>query len=225
MQNIENPRATVLTFLVSIGVVGLGLLAGCSKPPGDSAGPAQATAGVTPPAGLIAGSIHTFTIVAAQPLDAKLAQLGFTRIDLPANYPQSVKVEAGAWGVSEAVAAAATYWQGSGAGAPKLRVLVADVPTPPAAPGFSGDEQFMREKLGISGALADPVSGAGAQVAGWSFLTTTSTLKIRDHLRAAGAPVSYGPVAISTPYLGDHEIILTRTPSGRFVEIIRNTAE
>jgi hypothetical protein len=225
MQNNENPRAAVLSFLVSIGLMGLGLLAGCSKPQEDSAAQPKPATAVTPPTALLAGNVHTVTLVAAQPLDAKLAELGFTRVQLPANYPQSVKVEAGAWGVSEAVANAATYWQGPGADGPKLRVLVAEVPAFSSLPGQSADEQFMREKVGFSGALGNPAAGVDAQVAGWSFLTTTSTLKVRDHLRAAGAPVSYGPVAISTPYLGDHEIILTRTPSGRFVEIIRNSAE
>ena len=161
----------------------------------------------------------------AQPLDARLAQLGFTRIALPANYPPSVRVEAGAWGVSEAQASAATYWRAGAAGAPNLRVLVADLPALQMASGLSGDEKFLREVLGFSGPIANPLSEGEARLMGWSFLTTTSTLKVRDHLRAASAPVSYGPVAISTPYLGDHEFIVTRTPGGRFVEIVKNSAE
>jgi hypothetical protein len=218
MQTAKLSRAAVLILL--------GVMAGCSKTPEPSAGAGAREAQVAPHAPIVTSDLHTVTLIAAQPLDAALVALGYTRVALPPNYPQSIPVEAGVWDVPVEAAGAASYWQPAEPGAPRVRAIAAEVPIrSDSNPG--ADEAFYREVLNtaVPSWLANAKLPEGARIHALTWLTGVSTMDIRNQLRASKSHIVYGPVAISTPYLGDHEVISVRSPGGVIVELVRNSSQ
>jgi hypothetical protein len=156
---------------------------------------------------------------------ARIREAGFTQVTLPPNYQQANAVEASIWSVPEPVAGGIQSFKAPKAGAPDLRLLV----MPLAARGRKSDaateQAFFRNVLGTevpAWPLPDqPTDNVRVQV--WTYLIP-DVVAANRRLRANGIPVIYGPVGLTTSYMGDHRTLAIRAPDGTVVQLVQTIA-
>jgi len=176
---------------------------------------------------VVSASLHTVTVVSP---DAALADVlqkdGFAPAAFPSNYPASVKVEALLWKVpEEAVAGASVFMAPAGKG-PNVRLLVTSAPAPATPVDAEVEKAFYRNVLGSDvprwpGSTALP---PGARVHAWTYFIS-DVVAAKRRLRAAGIPVSFDPVDITTAFLGDHRTMGIVAPDGAVIELVQNSAQ
>jgi hypothetical protein len=197
----------------------IGVLAGCSQ----SADNPYANLKDAP---LVSARLHTVTLVSdSGEVVNQLEAAGYAPIAFASNYPGSIRVEAAMWNVPEATAARTAEFKSPGAG-PNVRLLMMQLPARAGAASADSDAAFYRKVLGtevpnspLPGKLADNV-----RVQAWTFLVP-SVVEARKRLRAAGIPVTFDPVAITTAYLGDHKTMGLRAPDGTAIELVETIAQ
>ncbi len=176
---------------------------------------------------LLQGRLYTVTLVSdTASVEQAVEQVGFTRASFQPNYPQADAVEASIWSVPEPVAAKATYFKASRQGVPDIRVLVMPLAAKGRKPDPAVDEAFFRNVLG-SDVPAWPLPGSPAEnvrIQVWGYLVP-DILEARNKLRDSGIPVIFDPVAITTPYLGDHKTLAIRAPDGTVVQLVETAAQ
>ena len=176
---------------------------------------------------LVSASLHTVTVVSpdAAPLET-LQREGFTLAPFPSNYPASVPVEALLWKVPETVAANPAVLMAAGGKGPNVRVLVTPAAAAVTAVDPDVEKAFFRNVLGSDvprwpGHTPLP---AGARVQVWTYFVP-DVVAAKRRLRAAGIPVPFEPVAITTAYLGDHRTMGIGAPDGTVIELVQNVAQ
>jgi len=176
---------------------------------------------------LVSASLHTVTVVSpdAAPIET-LQQEGFTLAPFPSNYPASVPVEALLWKVPAAAAAnPAVLMAVAGKGA-NVRVLVTPATAAVTAVDPDVEKAFFRNVLGSEvprwpGSTPLPT---GARVQVWTYFVA-DVVAAKRRLHAAGIPVTFDPVAITTAYLGDHRTMGILAPDGAVIELVQNAAK
>ena len=176
---------------------------------------------------LVNASLHTVTIVSpdAAPIES-LQKEGFTLASFPSNYPASVPVEALLWKVPEAAAANPAVLMAAAGKSPNVRVLVTPAMAAVTAVDPDVEKAFFRNVLGSDvprwpGSTPLP-SGTRVQV--WTYFVA-DVVAAKRRLRAAGIPLTFDPVAITTAYLGDHRTMGILAPDGAVVELVQNAAK
>jgi hypothetical protein len=176
---------------------------------------------------LVEARLHAVTLVSgSETVVQEIREAGYTPVKLAPNYARAVTVEASIWGVPEAAAAAIQDFKASRPGAPDLRLLVTP-PAPPARVAAEGTEAaFFRNVLGVEVPVwplaGNPSSELRVQV--WTYLVPDVVAATR-RFRESGIPVIYGPVGLTTSYLGDHRTLATRAPDGTVVQLVQTTAQ
>jgi hypothetical protein len=205
------------TFVAAI----LAILAAACSPPVDNPYTRIADAPLT------RATLHAVTLVTTDDnLVNVLGSQGYTRLQFQANYPGAHRVHAALWGVPEEVAAAVAEFAPPPGGGPNLRVLVYQPgdrkPDADATPELQ--QAFFRNVLGTElPRWPDAALTAGAHIRSWSFMVR-DVVDAAQRLRAAGIPVTFSPVGITTPMLGDHRIMATRAPDGTVIELVQTSA-
>lgn len=176
---------------------------------------------------LLQGQLHAVTLVSdTAQVEQAVEQLGFTRAAFQPNYQQADAVQASIWSVPEPVAAKASYFKASTPGAPDVRVLVMPLAAKGRAPEPAVDKAFFRNVLN-SDVPASPLPGAlpeNVRIQVWVY-RVPNILDAKNKLRDNGIPVIFDPVAITTPYLGDHKTLALRAPDGTVVQLVETSAE
>ena len=88
------------------------------------------------------------------------------------------------------------------------------------------DKAFFRNVLG-SEVPTWPLPGSPAEnvrIQVWGFVVP-NILDAKNKLRDNGIPVIFDPVAITTPYLGDHKTLAIRAPDGTVVQLVETAAQ
>ena len=176
---------------------------------------------------LLQGRLLTVTLVSdTAQVEQAVEQVGFARASFQPNYQQADAVQASIWSVPEPVAAKASYFKSSKQGTADVRVLV----MPLAAKGREStaevDQAFFRNVLG-SDVPTWPLPGSlpeNVRIQVWGFVVP-NILDAKNKLRDNGIPVIFDPVAITTPYLGDHKTLAIRAPDGTVVQLVETAAE
>jgi hypothetical protein len=210
---------TFLALRHAMAAVALLASGGCGSPGGpyDRIG--------DPP--LVAATLHAVTLVSGSDAAAAgIREAGYAPVTLAPNYERAVTVEASIWGVPEPVAAAVRDFKAARTGAPDLRLLVT-APAEPVRVAAEGTERsFFRNVLGAE-VPAWPLPGkpsAELRVQVWTYLIPDVVAATR-RLRENGIPVIYGPVGLTTSYLGDHRTVAIRAPDGTVVQLVQTTAQ
>jgi hypothetical protein len=152
--------------------------------------------------------------------------VGFTRASFQPNYQQADAVQASLWSVAEPVAAKAAYFKSSRPGTPDVRLLVMPLAAKGRESGADVDKAFFRNVLGTD-VPSWPLPGQlpeNVRVQVWGYLVP-NILEARNKLRDNGIPVIFDPVAITTPYLGDHKTLAIRAPDGTVVQLVETSAQ
>jgi len=176
---------------------------------------------------LVSASLHTVTATSPDAaLVEALQKNGYTLAPLASNYPASVPVEALLWKVPEQVAARPALLMAPAGKGPNVRVLItpASDGTPPVEADL--EKAFFRNVLGSDvprwpGSTTLP---PGARVQVWTYFVP-DVIVAKRRLRAAGIPVTFDPVAITTAYLGDHRTMGILAPDGAIIELVQNAAQ
>lgn len=180
-----------------------------------------------PDAPLTRARLHAVTLATADDnLPRVLSSQGYTLLNFPTNYPGANRVHAALWGVPEEVAAAVSELAPPAGTGPNLRVLILLVgdrePRPEIAPEVQ--QAFFRNVLGTEmPRWPDAALSAGAKIQSWSFFVD-DVVETSRRLRAAGIPVTFSPVRITTPLLGDHQLLGIRAPDGTLIELVQNAS-
>jgi hypothetical protein len=176
---------------------------------------------------LLQGRLLTVTLVSdTAQVEQAVEQVGFTRAAFQPNYPQADAVQASIWSVPEPVAAKASYFKSSKPGTPDVRVLVMPLAAKGRESSAEVDKAFFRNVLG-SEVPTWPLPGSPAEnvrIQVWGFVVP-NILDAKNKLRDNGIPVIFDPVAITTPYLGDHKTLAIRAPDGTVVQLVETAAQ
>jgi hypothetical protein len=173
---------------------------------------------------LVAAELHTATIASPDPaLGERLAALGYVPLELAPNYPEAVRVESLAWGVSEEEAGAVRYFQAPPGGGPNLRVLAAAAPARAATVAAAVEKSFFRNVLGSEVPDRSRLAAHG-EVLVWTY-RIDDVPAARDRLRAANIPISFNAVAITSAYFGDQKLLGIRAPDGTVIELVQTAAQ
>lgn len=172
---------------------------------------------------LVTGHLHVVTLASDdQAIVAAVTAAGWQAAPLPPNYPQADAVQAGIWGVPEPVAAGVLHFRAARAGDPDLRLLIMPLAAEGRSRAADVDEAFFRNVLG-SDVPKWPLPGAQpdhVRVQAWTYLVP-DIVDASKKLRAAGIPVVYDPVGITTAYMGDHRTLAIRAPDGTVVQLVQ----
>jgi hypothetical protein len=180
---------------------------------------------------LVQARLHAVTLISdAATAAERIREAGYTQVRLAPNYERAVGVEASIWNVPEPVAAAVQDFKAPKAGAPDLRLLVMP-PGSPAAPAAQtassrSRKSFFRNVLGMD-VPAWPLPGSRSddlRVQVWTCLIP-DVVAATKRMREAGIPVHYGPVGLTTSYLGDHRTVAIRAPDGTVVQLVETQAQ
>ncbi len=176
---------------------------------------------------LVRATLHTVTLASdTDAIGDVVRQAGYSPATFPPNYPQADSVEASIWGVPEPVAARAAHFKAATTGTPDVRVLVLPLAAKGRTAASDVNEAFFRNVLG-TGVPEWPLAGAqheNVRVQAWTSLVP-DIVAASKRLRANGIPVIYDPVAITTPYLGDHRTLAIRSPDGTVVQLVETAAQ
>jgi hypothetical protein len=176
---------------------------------------------------LVQARLHAVTLVSPSGAAAeRILEAGYTAVRLAPNYDRAVAVEASIWDVSETAAAAVQDFKPSRPGAPDLRLLVAVPGSPPRPAQARVEESFFRNVLGVQ-KPGWPLPGSPSdelRVQVWTYLVPDIVAATR-RLREGGIPVNYGPVGLTTAYLGDHRTVAIRAPDGAVVQLVETRAQ
>jgi len=176
---------------------------------------------------LVSAALHTVTVTSPDAvLVEALQKEGFTLTPFSSNYPASVPVEALLWKVPEQAAASPAVLMAPAGKSPNVRVLVTPAAAAVTAVDPDVEKTFFRNVLGSEvprwpGSVPLP---PGARVQVWTYFVTDVVAASR-RLRAAGIPVAFDPVAITTAYLGDHRTMGILAPDGAIIELVQNAAQ
>jgi hypothetical protein len=151
---------------------------------------------------------------------------GYQAAQFVSNYPASIAVEATLWGVPEQVVETASHYKALTPTGTDVRVLRLPLAADGVAAQAGVDESFFRNVLGsdVPPWPADVVRNAHVRVHAWSFLVPDVRAASKV-MRENGIPVVFDPVAITTPYLGDHKTMAIRAPDGTLVELVETAAQ
>jgi hypothetical protein len=143
------------------------------------------------------------------------------------NYPGAVRVEAALWKVPEEVAAAPVVLAASSGRGFNERYLIM-VPTVPAGPLADPDSRvvvdFYAKVLGD--VVTSRPGGPGRPANRIHSLTylVDDVVAAKRSLQAAGIPITFSPVAITTAYFGDHKLLGITAPDGIIIELVETAA-
>ena len=179
-----------------------------------------------PDAPLVKATLHTVTVVSPDAAQAgRLEAAGYSHTPLPSNYPLSAEAEAALWQVPLSFAATSVIFMAQPGQGPNVRLIV----MPEVKPLVAVDEEvlaaFYRNVLDAP-VPRWPGSGTlnnGARVQAWTF-AIDDVLAARGRFMAAGIPVTFAPVRITTAYLGDHSTIAIQAPDGAIVQLVQGAA-
>lgn len=176
---------------------------------------------------LVQARLHAVTLVGGSGAVAeRIRAAGYSAVKLAPNYERAVAVEASIWGVPEPVAAAIQDFKSQMPGVPDLRLLVTAQAAPARIAAEGTETSFFRNVLGAE-VPAWPLPGkppAEMRVQVWTYLVPDVVAATR-RLRENGIPVVYGPVGLTTAYLGDHRTVAIRAPDGVVVQLVQTTAQ
>ena len=92
-----------------------------------------------------------------------------------------------------------------------------------AAPGTQSGVLTLLD-LGAKGVRNEHLRPPARGLVLWTF-PVGDILVARDRVKAAGGVVVAGPLATTSPYLGDHQALTVRTPAGVLLELVATTVE
>ena len=176
---------------------------------------------------LVSARLHTVTVASPDAsLSDALQKDGFAPAAFGSNYPASVRVEALLWKVPEEAVAGVTVLMAPPGKGPNVRVLAMPSTTPATPVDARVEKDFYRNVLGSDvprwpGSSPLP-SGARVQV---RTFFVADVVEAKRRMRAAGIPVSFDPVDITTAFLGDHRTMAILAPDGAVIELVQNHAQ
>jgi len=189
------------------------LLAGCSG--SDSKYP------------LVTGTLSSVTLVTDEPVYVQsLKKKGFTVMNFPPNYDEAFEVQAALWSVPQPAVRAAVLFQAPTAAKPDVRVLVTELAAEGREAEASTNEEFFKNVLGSEvPVLPEGIEANDAvRVQVWTYLIP-SVIEANKRLRANNRAVLFDPVAITTPYMGDHQTMTIRAPDGTIIELVQTATQ
>jgi hypothetical protein len=176
---------------------------------------------------LVQARLHAITLVSdSDAVVERIRGSGYQPVRLAPNYERAVAVEASIWGVAEPVAAAIQDFKSPKLQQPDLRLLVMPDFEPEPAAAKGSRTAFFRNVLGTD-APAWPLNGSPDSHARVRILTylISDVVAASRRFRENSIPVIYGPVGLTTSYLGDHRTVAIRAPDGTVVQLVQTATQ